>query len=172
MTAGGVADTNQTISDSRNHAMVLFCRLAAVLLLWPGTGSDPTKDSGVTRTQVDLIELNHFMDEEGREVFQQVIFYDWCKAKQRFHVRAWRLIKKESQLPVQQWKPKCFQCTWHDGPLLRQVRASKMRETWSKDDPERINRQFLPENQRTPLFRSLVAKRPSAASTPASPVTR
>ena len=74
--------------------MVLLYKFAAVLLLWPGTGSGPSTgpDSSITRTQVDLIELNHFMDEEGREVFQQVIFYDWCKVNKRFHVRAWRLI--------------------------------------------------------------------------------
>ena len=50
--------------------MVLLYKFAAVLLLWPGTGSGPSTgpDSSITRTQVDLIELNHFMDEEGREV--------------------------------------------------------------------------------------------------------
>lgn len=154
--------------------MVLLYKFAAVLLLWPGTGSGPSTgpDSSITRTQVDLIELNHFMDEEGREVFQQVIFYNWCKVNKRFHVRAWRLIKKENQLPIQQWNPKCFQCTWHDGHLLRQVRATKLRKTWTQQDPERVNRKFLAEDQRIPLFRARVAKRPDAASTTQTPATR
>jgi len=142
--------------------MVFCLKLVAMLLLWaaPGSGSE----TEVTRKQVDLIELNHFIDEEGREVFQQVIFYDWSKPNQRFHVRAWRLIKKESQLPVRQWNPDFYQCTWHDGPLLRQVRSRKLRETWTQKDPERVNRTLLPEDQRVPLFPPRVARNPRTAN--------
>ena len=147
--------------------MVLLYKIAAVLILWPGTGSGESSGSptSVTRAKVDLIELNHFLDGEGREVFQQVIFYDWCKPKRQFHVRAWRLVKKESQLPIRQWEPRSYQCTWHDGPMLRQVRSSKMRETWSQQDPERKNRTLLPEDQRIPLFPRSIAKHPNSLST-------
>ena len=149
--------------------MVLSYRFVPVLLLWAGSGgTSGTHDPNITRAQVDLIELNHFLDENGREVFQQVIFYDWCKVKQRFHVRAWRLIKHEHQLPTRRWKPKCFQCTWHDGPLLRQVHAPKMRETWSREDPERVNRKLLPEDQRIPLFPAHARSVPDHASTRSS----
>ena len=104
------------------------------------------------RQRVDLIELNHFVDEEGREVFRQVIFYDWSKAHKRYHVRAWRLIKKPSQLPQQRWDPKIYQCTWHDDDVVRQVWSESMRETWTQKDPERANRKLLPEDQRVPLW--------------------
>ena len=114
----------------------------------------------VVRQRVDMIELNHFVDEEGREVFRQVIFYDWSDAHQRFHVRAWRLVKKPAQLPQRRWDPAMFQCTWHDEGLLRQVWAPTMRETWTQRDPERVNREFLPENQRVPLWVPKIAKRP------------
>lgn len=146
--------------------MVLFYKFAAVLILWPGPGSGELSRSptSTTRAKVDLIELNHFLDENGREVFQQVIFYDWCKPKQQFHVRSWRLIKKDSQLPIRHWNPRSYQCTWHDGPLLRQVWASKMRETWSQQDPERANRVLLPEDQRIPLFPPRIAKHPNSLS--------
>ena len=33
----------------------------------------------IAREEVDLIEVNHFFDEQGRLVFEQLIFYDWCK---------------------------------------------------------------------------------------------
>lgn len=147
--------------------MVLLYKCAAVLILWSGTGSGDTNESptGVTRAKVDLIELNHFLDDEGREVFQQVIFYDWCKPKQRFHVRAWRLIKKDSQRPIRRWNPTSYQCTWHEGSVLRQVRATKMRETWSQQDPERMNREFLPEDQRIPLFQTRVARQTNSRAT-------
>lgn len=115
----------------------------------------PGNSTGATATvrqRVDMIELNHFVDEDGREVFQQVIFYDWSKSQRRFHVRAWRLVKHESQLPKRYWDPASYQCTWHDDGLLRQVWAPQLRETWSQQDPERVNRALLPEDQRLPLF--------------------
>lgn len=102
--------------------------------------------------RVDLIEMNHFVDEEGREVFRQLIFYDWSPAHHRFHVRAWRLIKSETQLPQRRWNPDHYQCTWFDDGVLRQVTAPIMRETWTQEDPERANRQHVPEDQRRPLF--------------------
>ena len=49
---------------------------------------------GAVTDRVDLIELNHFYDEQGKLVFDQVIFYDWCNEQCRYNVRAWRLLKK------------------------------------------------------------------------------
>lgn len=131
--------------------------LASLLLLGIAPGTDHGTGA-VVRQRVDLIELNHFVDDEGREVFRQVIFYDWSREHHRFHVRAWRLIKNDSQLPVRSWKPQQFQCTWHDDGLLRQVWSPKMRETWSQRDPERVNRAMLPEDQRKPLFPPKIAE--------------
>lgn len=108
--------------------------------------------TGKTRRDVDLIELNHFMDEDGREVFRQVIFYDWSRAAQRYHVRGWRLVKNDLQLPTRRWRPNGFRCSWTDDGKIREVWSRQMRETWSHEDPERVNRKYLPEDQRTPLF--------------------
>lgn len=113
-----------------------------------GTADPPP----VIHERVDLIELNHFVDEEGREVFQQIIFYDWSEPHHRFHVRAWRLVKGPSQLPRRRWSPNRVECTWHDDGLLRRVWAPSMRETWTQQDPERTNRLLLPEDQRVPLW--------------------
>lgn len=122
------------------------------LLMFGMVSGSQGSGSNVVRQGVDLIELNHFVDEDGREVFRQVIFYDWSSTHHRFHVRAWRLVKSESQIPVRRWNPGRYQCTWHDDGLLRQVWAPKLRETWTQKDPERVNRAFLPEGQRVPLF--------------------
>ncbi len=127
-----------------------MCTSFLALLLIAAAPGDDT--DSLFRQRVDMIELNHFVDEEGREVFQQVIFYDWSKTHKRFHVRAWKLIKKPSHLPTQHWNPDCYQCTWHEKDMLRQVWAPKMRETWSQRDPERANRKLLPEGQRIPLW--------------------
>jgi hypothetical protein len=62
----------------------------------------PVTDA-VLRDSVDLTEVNHFYDEHGRLVFDQIIFYDWSASDSRYNVRAWRLIKHPSQLPQRDW---------------------------------------------------------------------
>ncbi|TWU34228.1 hypothetical protein [Novipirellula artificiosorum] len=119
--------------------------------------SGSAREPETTQQQVDLIELNHFVDSDGREVFQQVIFYDWSKASRRFHVRAWRLIKAPDQLPIRQFSPPMYHCSWYEDRVKRKVNAPTMRETWSQQDPERVNRKFLPEDQRVPLWPPAVA---------------
>lgn len=47
----------------------------------------------LTEDQVDLVEINHFYDDQGRLVFDQVIYYDWHTAQGRYQVRDWRLLK-------------------------------------------------------------------------------
>ena len=115
-------------------------------------GPSVSVDSVVASQKVDLIELNHFIDQDGREVFRQVLFYDWSEAHRRYVVRAWRLVKSESQLPHRRWSPPGYQCLWHDEGLLREVTAPSFRETWSQQDPERQNRKLLAEEDRVPLI--------------------
>lgn len=124
--------------------------LLTISLAW--IAASDSRQPAATRQRVDLIELNHFVDEQGREVFRQVIFYDWSEDHHRYHVRAWRLVKDSSQLPKRYWDPPYYQCTWHEDHLLRQVWSTAFRETWSQQDPERANRKLLPEDQRVPLW--------------------
>lgn len=42
---------------------------------------------------VDLIELNHFHDQAGKLVYDQVIFYERAPETGRFQVRAWCLVE-------------------------------------------------------------------------------
>ena len=101
---------------------------------------------------VDLVEVNHFYDDRGRHVFDQVIFYDWCSKQCRFNVRAWRLMKKPGQMPQRDWRTNKYVAVWHDGAVLRKVQADHFRETWSQRDPELEERAFLPKNQRRELL--------------------
>lgn len=112
----------------------------------------PAQTPTTTRADVDMVELNHFLDDNGREVFRQLVFYDWCPDQRRFHVRAWRLIKRESQLPRRRWNPNGYLVRWKDKTVTREVWANSMRETWTQYDPERVNRSLLPENERRPLW--------------------
>ena len=135
-------------------------------------GITPQED--VARESVDLIEVNHFYDEHGRLVFDQVIFYDWSQDDARYMVRAWRLVKNPAQLPQRDWKGGGgYLVVWQDGELLRHVRAQSIRETWTQYDPELVEREYLPKERRKEL-RPVKLTRPATpkASTPTPPQPR
>jgi len=110
-----------------------------------------TSNSSVIKDMVDLVEVNHYHDARGDHVFDQLIFYDWSSQKHRFQVRAWRLIKTESQLPRRDHRHANWLVRWHDDGVLREVTAASRRETWTQYDPELIERENLPQDQRLDL---------------------
>jgi hypothetical protein len=128
-------------------------------------GIAPLED--VARESVDLIELNHFYDEHGRLVFDQVIFYDWSAADARYNVRAWRLVKNPAQLPQRDWKDGGYSAMWQDGEQIRHVRSKSIRETWTQYDPELVEREYLPKERRKEL-RSVKTTKPAGPG-PVSP---
>ena len=97
----------------------------------------------VARESLDLVEVNHFFDEQGREVFTQVIFWDWSESDCRYMVRAWRLVKNPNILPVRDWDRGGYRSLWQDGEQLRDIHALSFRETWTQYDPELVEREFL-----------------------------
>ncbi len=109
--------------------------------------------------RVDLITIHHFHDEHGNYVFTQLIFSDWCESYDRFHVREWRLVKNRLlQMPRRKGRGYVARVMCGDlaitvfAPMLREY--GHQRHLWGID-PERVNRQFLPEDQRIPLRQSL-----------------
>lgn len=136
-------------------------------------GISPAED--VAREKVDLMEVNHFYDEQGRLVFDQVIFYDWSAADSRYMVRAWRLVKSPNQLPMRDWREGGFTAIWQDGEVLRRVQAESMRETWTQFDPELVEREYLPKERRKelrPVKVEKVAARPQGSPLPAGTTLR
>lgn len=136
-------------------------------------GIAPQED--VARESVDLIELNHFYDEHGRLVFDQVIFYDWSSADARYNVRAWRLVKNSAQLPQRDWNGRGYSAMWQDGETIRHIYSRSIRETWTQYDPELVEREYLPKERRKELRtvrlgRPLVA--PASLSTTRPPEPR
>jgi hypothetical protein len=128
--------------------MTAVSTLQAALLL-SALATNPVELAVCDR--VELIEVNHFYDESGKHVFDQLIFYDWCEATGRHEVRAWRLLKKPTQYPRRDEPRGTFTALWHDGDVLRSVEARAIRETWTQHDPELSERQALPKNQRREL---------------------
>lgn len=136
--------------------MVATLLLTAALAILPH--AEPVRES------VDLIETNHFYDEQGRLVFDQTIFYDWDRSADRYQVRAWRLVKHPSQLPQRDWRTGRYVATWIDSKdgseCLRRVESEAIKETWSQHDPELAEREYLPKERRREL-RTVKARRAS-----------
>ena len=105
----------------------------------------------VSLDTADIIELNHFYDEEGRKVFDQVIFWEWREAEAAFHVVAWRMWKSPSQTPERDWQRGGYKAVWHDAGRLRAVRATSFHETWTQYDPELEDRRLLAPDRRRGL---------------------
>lgn len=114
----------------------------------------PVSNNNVLEDDVDLVEYNHYHDSNMEHVFDQFIFYDWSNQKKRFQVRAWKLVKCDSQIPRRngdQWLVR-----WHDDGVLREVNAKFRRETWTQYDPELVERNHLPQDQRLDLKAPIV----------------
>lgn len=139
---------------------------ALLLLLLCGV----TPIENFVQDEVDLVEINHFHDEKGRLVFDQIIFYDWCPLQHRYNVRDWRLLKSMGQIPVRDWRTGQFVAVWHDFKeknVLRTVRAASVRESWTQYDPELVEREFLAQEKRRELTK-LASRNESASPTAAT----
>lgn len=104
--------------------------------------------------RVDLIEVNHYYDENGKHILDQVLFYEWDDREARYQVRAWRLLKVPSQFPRPCANGQGYETTWREGKDARVVQAPKFRETWTQYDPELLERRVLPREERHELFQA------------------
>ena len=132
---------------------IILAALIAAFSLSPlyGESLDLTRFE-VIDERVDLMEVNHFYDEHGELVLDQVIFWVWSPHNSRFNVQAWQLIKKPTQVPIRNWSNRDYVAVWQDGEQLRKVRAATMLESWTQYDPEVYNRQVFPKKNRKGLI--------------------
>lgn len=105
------------------------------------------------RDEVDVIELNHVCDDEGRVVLHQLIFWEWRGRAAGNHVVAWRLWRVGGPRPVRDWRCGGYVLVFPDGEVLRYVQASVYRETWTQYDPEIDDRRLFAQDQRRGLSR-------------------
>ena len=149
--------------------------MSTLIVCMASVGLNPPQKATVDT--VDLIEINHFYDEQGRLVFDQIIFYDWCPEESRYQVCDWRLLKHRSQVPLPNWRDGNYVAVWRDfkdRDILRKVQAKMTRETWTQYDPELVEREFLPQEQRRELrkvarFQREEQQRSRAAASPSPP---
>lgn len=131
---------------------IMFGALLALSVTALSTGHE---HSLTARQRVDLIELHHSYDEVGRHVFDQLVFYEWSHKRGTYRVIAWRMVKREAQLPKRTFTPLGYRCLWQDDGVLREIWSPLFRETWSQFDPERANRKVFPEAGRPELAKPL-----------------
>ncbi|MEL6898171.1 MAG: hypothetical protein AAFP90_18900 [Planctomycetota bacterium] len=141
--------------------MKRFVFLAVTLIVTLCIATDPLHadedggllHSGVVEDHVELIELNHLVDPLGREIFSQVLFYDWSPTHKQYVIRDWRLLKSPNQRPRRVFGQLPYESFWMDDNVPRRVKSQQYRETWTFRDPERENRRLVPEEQRMNLSR-------------------
>ena len=130
---------------------VSLCGFLAISVQPVSALSDPP-ELAIT-DHIDLIEVNHYFDDSGKLVFDQLIFYNWDTVAGRHNVVAWRLLKHKQQLPQRNPQTGLYYSSWQDGATLRLVQADRILETWTQYDPETRERQFLPKERRADLRR-------------------
>ena len=133
-------------------AFVVVALGLIVFLFWANEtfGASPTTDGERQAERVCLIEANHYYDENGVHLLDQVIFYEWDALQSRYQIRSWRLLKSPGQFP----RPcdEGYEAVWREGATQRRVTAPAFRETWTQHDPELMERRWLPRDERRELF--------------------
>jgi hypothetical protein len=112
--------------------------IATYLLFFVVCAYEP--NSVVAIDTYDYVETNHVYDADGKHVLSQWIYYDWSPRQRSFLCQAFRVIRDRR-------RPRLF----YDGPLLRRIRATSRRETWTQYDPELVNREVFPKELRRGL---------------------
>lgn len=128
---------------------------AFLILLVMGVPRGGLKGRDIVQN-VDVIEYNHYYNEDGGHVYDQVIFYEWSPDYGRLHVVYWRLVKKPGGVtPRKDPCRKDYYCRWYDTEYKRYrvVRSKIMQETWTKTDPERENKRLMEERYRAGLLK-------------------
>ena len=119
--------------------------------------SVPLKLANTIAESVDCIELNHFHDQKGKLVYDQVIFYERAPETGRFRVRAWCLVEDREVLdrrPVKNEETGVYRVDWFDSDkrVKRKITSRMFRESWTQLDPERENKKVHDERLRRCLI--------------------
>ncbi len=118
--------------------------------------SIPLSLQGHSVEHVDCIELNHFYDQRGSLVYDQVIFWEVTSETGRFQVRAWCLAddrERPNRRPIKSETTGLYQVTFYDvdARMQRKITSRLYRESWTQTDPERDDKRVHPECQRVGL---------------------
>ena len=108
-------------------------------------------DENIQTQHIDVLELNHFYDENGRLVFDQYIFWEWDRFTKRFQIKAWRLKKPNMPLDLKNKLIYVFEGNQRDKSKIKKIYFYSFRESWTQYDPELLEREFLSREGRKEL---------------------
>jgi hypothetical protein len=136
----------------KSLAYVLYILLAGAL---------PDRDRLID--QVDIIEIHHFINDDGTHSFSQIIFWEIAKGpngRDEEKIVAWRLLRR-CGLPRRCYRTGTYVVRWHDEDTsqLREVVGKRLRERMLTYDPERRNKEIFPEESRRGLKMIVPKKR-------------
>ena len=96
---------------------------------------------------VDIIELNHKYDDNGKLTFSQLIFWRWDVVDRMFHVASWRMVDEHHYVRRQGmgFEDREVRDLLH-GVVI--TRAHSYRETWTHYDPELEDKKLFPDDRR------------------------
>ena len=112
---------------------LLLCFCATLALGAEAEEKGPSDAAKRRSDRVELIELNHVRDENGKHVFDQLLF--WSDYPERgLHVRDWCVVKPNTMLPRKQ--EDAWETRWSRKGVTYVVRANRFKETTTRFDPE------------------------------------
>ncbi len=133
--------------------LVLLLLLCATAFSYDGSNENPY----VAKNNIDKVERNNFYDDEGRLVFVQFIFWEetphWHSRP--YNVMAWRLDKgiPRPSYMYDTGSVYRYRMIWNDGGTTRDIRCKIFTETWTQEDVEILEREFLPKEHRKGLLK-------------------
>lgn len=116
--------------------------------------------------RVGLLEVNHLQHDDGTARFSQVILWDWDDAAGRFIVRDWIACPKDPSALTVSPDGSCvlrIDAGTPSKPRALTIRAAMFRETWTQQDPEKVDAQAYPAGQATSYRETIFTKPPSPA---------
>jgi hypothetical protein len=123
--------------------------LACALLCIVPVTSEPVRD------RVDMLERNFYHDDDGREVFVQLIGWNYCPNRDCFHCEWFRLIKSDNQIPQYNRATGKWTALFLDGEIVRRIEADHYEVSWTQTaiggDPEVNDRDAYPKEKRREL---------------------
>lgn len=133
-------------------------------------------EDDILRDTVSVQEYNHFYDEKGKLVFDQIIYYEWQpyavmredeEGKQwpesgwRYQVVDWRLCRGTgNEIPEYNHRLGRWVAVFKDGEAIRRIESASFRETWTQVDPELAERSWLDKDRRRKLKKWIDPSKP------------
>lgn len=126
-----------------------------ILCLCVGVGS--LGGSFGIKERCDMMELNHYYDKDGRQIYDQVIYWRRRPQDGKYEVREWALVEDRESVNNRPCKNEnsgmwesYYKRSGDDYYLI--VTSPIFKESHTMYDPERENKKMTPETSRIGLY--------------------